>query len=339
MPAAGARHRDPPPLHDDIVRFCSAPCVGAVTPEDYRARVEEACAFLRGERPARLEALATEMTRAAEALDFERAAALRDTLGALRTAIRQRALTPRPPALKAAEALAGLRSLRDLLGLPAAPRRIEAFDISNISGTHAVAGMVVALDGLPHASHYRRFRIKTIQAIDDPGMMAEVVRRRFTRLREEGGGLPGLVLVDGGLTQLQAAQAVLRELGLTALQVAGLAKRFEEIVIDRGAGPETIRLPLAAPALLVLRRLRDEAHRFALAYHRRLRERRIRESVLDDVPGVGNRLKQRLLKQFGSVTRLARAPAADIAAVPGVGAALAARIIAVAGKAQNVPAS
>lgn len=309
--------------HADIVRFCSAPCIGRISKEAYRARVDEAIAFLRGERPELLKEVEAQMRAAAERREYEEAAALRDTLLLLRRAIRERARGTGQLHLKPEDARAGLQDLRLVLNLPAPPRLIECFDISNISGTHAVASMVAAVDGLPARNRYRRFRIKTVTGSDDPAMMAEVVRRRYARVLQERLPLPDLVLVDGGVTQLGAARAALSELGLDALPSAGLAKQFEEIHTESSLKAPPIRLPRDSFALRVLQQIRDEAHRFALDYHRRLRARRIRDSLLDEIEGVGEKRKELLLSRFGSVTRLARASEAEIAAVPGVGPVLA----------------
>lgn len=306
---------------NDIVRFCSAPCIGKVSADEYRGRFEEACAFLRGERPEVLKEVAKCMEEAASGMRFEKAAVLRDTLLNLHSIIRQRARVAATPEIRAKEAMKGVEELRKHLGLENLPRVIEGYDISNISGTYAVASMVCSVDGLPKRNRYRRFRIRTVSGIDDPAMMAEVLDRRFSRLREEAGTPPDFVIVDGGSAQLRAARAVLDKLGFGDVPCAGLAKRFEEIWWKDGGRP--IRLPKDSPALNVLRQLRDEAHRFALTYHRRLRNRKIRESVLDDVPGVGDKRKQLLLNHFGSVRRLQKATQEEIAAVPGIGEELA----------------
>jgi excinuclease ABC subunit C len=216
---------------------------------------------------------------------------------------------------RAAEA--GILEIGRVLDLGKPPRVIEAFDISNISGTFSVASMVCFERGLPNRHRYRLFRIRTVQGADDPGMIREVVRRRFSRLDREKGRAPDLVLVDGGIAQVRAAAGEIAALGLGDLPAAGLAKRFEEIYRPNSAKP--VRLAGDSPALLVLRAVRDEAHRFALTYHRRLRSRRIRESVLDDVPGIGKVRKRLLLEHFGSVTRLLAATPGEIASVSGFG--------------------
>jgi len=309
---------------NDIVRFCSAPCIGRISAADYLARFEEACAFLRGERLGVIEEVKGTMEAAAAAHDFEKAAVLRDTWIALREMIRQRARVVATPAMRADDANAGLGELQRLIGLPAAPALIEGFDISNLFGTWTVAGMVAAVNGLPDRRLYRRFRIRGVAGADDPRSIAEAVGRRYARLRDEGKPLPGLILIDGGVTQLRAARERLAVLGLASVPVVGLAKRQEEIVLDDGRPP--LLLPRDSAALLVLTRLRDEAHRFAVDYHRRLRRRLIRESALDEIAGIGPARKAALLARFGSVYRLARADADAIAAVPGIGPERAAAI-------------
>ena len=325
---------------NDIVRHCSAPCVGRIPPEAYHARFAEACAFLAGERVQVLGEVEAQMQAASAKRNFEKAAQLRDTLLALREMVRRRARVVATPEMHAAEARRGLEQLQALLGLSAPPRIIEAFDISNILGSLAVASMVCAVEGLPDRRHYRRFRIRTVEGADDPAMMAEVVERRYRRLTDAVARArpepsaeahvqftpprPDLILVDGGLTQVRAARRALDALGLTHLPLAGLAKEEESIIRD---GHPAIILPRNAPALQILQRLRDEAHRFAIDHHRRLRNRLIRESALDEIPGIGPQRKLTLLQTFGSVYRLARAPLADIAAVPGIGPELAAAIL------------
>jgi len=307
---------------NDIVRFCSAPCVNRVTPEEYRARFDEACAFLRGERLGIIEEVKQQMEAAAQEKHYEKAALLRDTWLALYEMVKQRRrVILSAPDIRAADAREGLRELQHAIGLPAPPALIEAFDISNLFGSHSVAGMVVAVNGLPDRRFYRRFRIQTVEGADDPRSMAEVIRRRYARVLAEGKALPNFILIDGGITQLRAARAELAALGLSHVPSVGLAERFEEMVTDDGRAP--LRLPPGAKALSVLTRLRDEAHRFALDYHRRLRNRIIRESALDDIPGIGAARKAALLRHFGSVYRLSRATVEEIDAVPGIDRTLA----------------
>ncbi len=215
-----------------------------------------------------------------------------------------------------------LRSLQEVLGLPESPLRIEAFDISTIQGRDTVASMVVLEDGLPRRNHYRRFRIRDLDGQDDFAAMEEAIRRRFLRYLdererpvEERGKFaypPSLVLVDGGAGQVSRAVQVMEDLGLD-IPVAGLAKRMEEVYLP--GRPEPIRIPRGEEALYALQRVRDEAHRFAVEYHRKLRGKRMVDSVLDDVPGIGPARKTALLRRFGSLKRMREASPEDLAGV------------------------
>jgi len=315
--------------HDDLLRFCAAPCARPDCPEalaDYASRVATACAFLDGDRREYLADLKKEMEEAAAALQFEKAAALRDTWLLLLKGIRERARAQKGPRILRAEAAEGCAALAAALGLPAPPRRIECYDISNTSGTNSVASGVVAIDGIPEPRHYHRYRIKTVVGADDPASMAEVITRRFSRALDEGTPLPDLVIVDGGITQLRAARAALDALGLASQPLAGLAKQMEELYRDPDNVLPPIRFPAGSPALTVITRLRDESHRFAITYHRLLRARRIRESVLDDIPGVGPSRKAALLRALGSIERIRAATPSELAAVPSIGPAFAATL-------------
>jgi len=311
---------------NDIIRFCSAPCIGKISPAAYRAQVDESLAFLRGERPDLLEELRVCMDQASAKLDFEKAAVIRDALHLLYSAVKQRAHVVRTSGVSSENALAGVNALQEALGLRRRPMLIQAVDISNISGRHAVGSVVAAVAGVCRPALYRRFRIKTIEAIDDAAMMSEVVSRHFKRLKEEKKRMPDLLLIDGGVVQLRASQSVLRDLGIGDVAAAGLAKKFETIFLNQAGTAKTINLPPDSPALQILQRLRDEAHRFALAYHRRLRARLIRESIMDEIPGLGPQRKQNLLRHFGSVNALSGASEDEIAAVPGISRMLAQKI-------------
>jgi len=301
--------------NNDIIRDCAAPCIGQVTPDEYRERVETACAFLRGERPEFIREIRAQMKEASAEQRFEDAAALRDMMLLLHRAVKERALVRKTDKMKTSEAKAGIKELGEQLGLKKPPRVIECFDISNISGTYAVASMVAAVDGVPTPQRYRRFRIKTVEGSDDPRMMAEAVKRRYSRLQKESSAFPDLLVVDGGITQLRAAREVLIELGIN-LPSVGLAKQFEELVRD---DKPTLRLPKDSVARAVVTGLRDEAHRFAISYHRTLRNRRIRESALDEIPTIGKKTKERLLNHFGSFARLQKASLKELQAAPGIG--------------------
>jgi len=301
----------------------------------------------RGEKR-RLVALATE--NAVEALARERAEWLAD-------------------AAKRDEALADLARA---LELPRMPERIECYDMSNIQGTSAVGSMVVFVDGRPEPREYRRFRIRSGDTPDDFRMMAEVLRRRFSRVaklradtgalslaavgadeapegdgeteapidldpvagpvdadgdggrRETGWAVPDLVIVDGGKGQLSAAVGALTELGISDVPLAGLAKRFEELYLPDRSAP--IVLPRRSQALYLVQRIRDEAHRFAITYHRDVRGKRALRSELDEVQGVGPGRKRALLKRFGSVRRIRDASVDEVAATPGISREIAERV-------------
>jgi excinuclease ABC subunit C len=252
-----------------------------------------------------------------------------------------------------------LEMLATQLGLGRAPERIECYDISNIQGTSAVGSMVVFVNGRPEPREYRRFRIRSGETPDDFRMMAEVLRRRFTRAarlraetgalslaavgadpafegppgepddedpdaaaarpaaaRDVGWALPDLVIVDGGRGQLSTAVGVLRDLDLGEVPVAGLAKRFEELYLP--GRPDPVVLPRSSQALYLVQRIRDEAHRFAITYHRTVRSRRALASVFDDVEGIGPARKKALLKRFGSVRRIREASVEELAETPGI---------------------
>lgn len=300
------------------LQFCTAPCIGNVNREQYLAQVEAACEFLAGQCDEMKEQIEAEMKKAATAQDYEKAAALRDTIASLsRTTQRTSKFARLPYTLPLAiDPAKDLQELAQLLGLPEPPERIEGFDVSNISGTFAVASMVSFRHGRPDRANYRRFRMKTVQGQDDFACMAEAIRRRYTRLLKEG-QLPNLILIDGGKGQLNAAGAELAMLGLSHIPIVGLAKEFEEIYVPNR--PEPIRLSHDTGALKLLQRIRDESHRFANTYNAQLRLKRISESILDEFPGIGQRRKAALLKRFGSVQRLRRATLEQIAAIPGFG--------------------
>ncbi|HVW42977.1 MAG TPA: excinuclease ABC subunit UvrC [Amycolatopsis sp.] len=449
---------------------CSAPCVGKVTAEQHRSIVEDFCDFLAGRTDTMIRRLEKEMARAADGLEFERAARLRDDLGALRRAMEKQAVVlgdgtdadvvafahdelevavqvfhvrggrvrgqrgwvidkveemdvpalvdqfvgqfygeqadlaeqapdngspvPRevlvpqlpPDADALSEWLSGLRGsrvqlrvpqrgdkralaetvqrnageafqqhklrragdltarsaalaeLQEQLALDSAPLRIECIDISHIQGSDVVASLVVFEDGVPRKSEYRRFALREAAEEGDVASIAEVVRRRFHRYLKESSeaageptpGIdpetgrprkfaypPNLLVVDGAGPQATAAADVLGDLGITDVAVVGLAKRLEEVWLP--ADPDPVILPRTSEALYLLQRVRDEAHRFAIRYHREKRSRRIQVSALDGVPGLGQSRRAALIKHFGSVKKLKQAGVEEIAQVPGVG--------------------
>lgn len=216
--------------------------------------------------------------------------------------------------------------LQDALDLSRVPETICCFDISNFQGRETVASLVFFKDGEPLKSRYRRFKVRDVAGVDDFASMREVLRRHFARLRDRDEAPADLVMVDGGRGQLSAARGVLTELGYHDVELIGLAKRDEEIHRERPPSP--VRLPRTSPALQLLQRVRDEAHRFAITYHRLLRDQRTTASVLDRIPGVGRAKKLALLHHFPSVDAIRRASAAELAAVRGLSAADVERIVA-----------
>jgi excinuclease ABC subunit C len=227
-----------------------------------------------------------------------------------------------------------LNALQEELGLPEAPLRIECYDVSNLGPTEVVGSMVVFEDALPKKSDYRKFKIRTVGGQDDVASMGEMLDRRFRRyLAERDAGPsqatrfaypPGLVVIDGGKGQLGRVVEVMRELGVDDIPVAGLAKRFEEVYLPGEAEPRIV--PRGSEALYLLQRIRDEAHRFAVGYQRGRRGKRMTESILDPLPGVGPSRRTALVKHFGSTRNLLRASPEEIAKVPGIGPELAGRI-------------
>jgi excinuclease ABC subunit C len=212
------------------------------------------------------------------------------------------------------QAKAVQEALQDALGLPDVPKRIECFDISHIQGAETVASMVVWEDGKMNKSEYRKFIVRTVTGVDDFASMREVVTRRYKRLRDESQTFPSLVLIDGGLGQLHAAAQALDELGITNQPLAAIAKK-EEIIYVLGQEDDPVVLERHSPVLHLVQMVRDESHRFAVTFHRKRRQMRDRKSELLEIPGVGERTRQRLLQHFGSVRAVQQADAAALGAV------------------------
>jgi excinuclease ABC subunit C len=361
-----------------------------ISAEQYRERVLQACEFLEGKSREMIAILEQEMRKAAKKMDFEKAAELRNMVDDLRSTTRPMRRFTRGSLPSSIDPMADVRALADALQLPQVPRVMECFDISNISTTHVVASMVCFRDGVPDKDNYRRYRVRTVEGQDDFASMAEVVRRRYSRVLLEARNansdvaefsqenaadalarihrhpeqkpalsdsrmgreiqlqnpqvtsrdsstpkafgaqsdegfvavrLPDLIIVDGGKGQLSAACRELQRLGLHDLPIIGLAKEREEIYRPGRALP--LQLPMDSGALRVLQRIRDEAHRFANAYHQLLMKKRVGESILDDCPGVSQNRKNLLLRRFGSVNRLRRATVEEIASTEGIGRKLA----------------
>ena len=221
-----------------------------------------------------------------------------------------------------------IQQLQADLNLEVPPRRIEAFDISNIQGSNPVGSMVCFVDGVAKKSEYRKFKIKTVKGIDDFAMIREVVLRRYSRLKSEKATFPDLILIDGGKGQLSMAVSALQELGLSYISVIGLAKRLEEVYVPGSSDPQNI--PKSSPGLFLLRRIRDEAHRFAVTFHRLRRKKAATESIFDGISGIGPARRKSLLTKFENVKSISDASVEKVAEEVGVGEKLAEEIISVA---------
>ncbi|MBI4299298.1 MAG: excinuclease ABC subunit UvrC, partial [Chloroflexi bacterium] len=453
---------DPRPCLDYFIHRCVGPCIGAVNKEDYRQVIDQVILFMEGKTRTVVKSLQQRMERAADAMEFEGAAILRDQIRAIERVhegqkvlsltrenedvialtqskneawvevffIRQGKLVGRdhfimegtqddqpskiitafvkqfydstpyvPPRIllqypieetvviqqwlqgkrpgrvalqvpqrgekkklvqmvadNAAEGLeqlkakwladtdaleAAMAELQEALNLPQPPRRMECYDISNIQGTNPVGSMVVFQDGKANTSHYRRFKVKTVEGTDDYAMMREVLTRRFNRMGILKGGdnngsqahtsdsgnwgiVPDLVLIDGGKGHLSAALQVFLELGINTIPLASIAKEREEIFVPQM--PEPIVLPRNSPALFMVQRIRDEAHRFAVTYHQKVRTKRGMASAMDLVPGIGPKRKRMLIRRFGSIKAIREAPLDQVASVPGMTLKLAQKV-------------
>lgn len=292
--------------------------------KEYEARVQQACAFLDGKSKVWIQDLEASMQAAAASQDYEKAAYFRDVRAKLlQTTEPVRALKHLD--LKSnIDPMQALKSLAEVLGMQNIPRHIECFDISHISGTFVVASMVCLIDGKPSKRHYRRYKLQG--GNDDYEAMTSVVYRRYKRVLEEKLPVPDLVVIDGGIGQVGAALTALERLEAPlkdSMRVIGLAKKEETIIHSNG---EQARLPRTSPAIHILQRIRDEAHRFANAFNADLRSKAIQTSLLDDCEGVGPATKERLLAHFKTIQCIKKASVQELQQVQGVGQALATRI-------------
>lgn len=294
-----------------------------IAPEEYNERVRAACVFLEGKSREWLKDLEAEMIQASQALEFEKAAELRDIILALKGTILRTRKFVRDP-LKPNDPLPILERLAEKLQLPGPPRHIECFDISHISGTFCVASMVHFTEGVADKAQYRRYRIKSFVGNDDFRAMEEVVGRRYRRLHDEGRPFPDLIVIDGGRGQVGAALKAFLAQGLEPPAMVGLAKREETIIF--GDEREPLRLTGHDPARLLLQRVRDEAHRFANTYNADLRSRRLKESVLDDFEGLGAVRRKALFAHFDNLRKMREASPDELRAVEGIGPKLANRL-------------
>ncbi|MDY0382291.1 MAG: helix-hairpin-helix domain-containing protein, partial [Atribacterota bacterium] len=216
-----------------------------------------------------------------------------------------------------------LRDLQNYLNLPAPPLSIEAYDISNIQGKNAVGSLVYFHDGIPDKKRYKHFKIKYVQGINDYAMMKEILERRFSDYPLQEEGLPDLILVDGGKGQLNIVSQVLNELDLP-INLVSLAEREEQLF--QPGRREPVILPKNSAAFFLVQRIRDEAHRFALSYHKKLRSKTIRDSLIDYIPGIGEKKKRLLLSKFKSIEHIRNAAIEELKELPGIGEKTATKI-------------
>ncbi|MDD3114276.1 MAG: excinuclease ABC subunit UvrC [Anaerovibrio sp.] len=304
------------------IRGCLAPCIGQVDEGEYRSMIQKICLFLDG-RTKQVEAdLKSQMEAAAEELAFERAARLRDQLQAVqKLAEMQRGVIRREREeginrlQRVYDQTAGaVEELGRYLGLRVPPYRMECFDISHMQGSETVASMVVFEGGIARKSAYRRFKIRSAEGKpDDFKSMREVTARRYGAPEAE---LPDLIVIDGGKGQLSSALEIIRGAGHLQVPVIGLAKREEEVFLE--GEHEPVILPRDSQALFLIQRIRDEAHRFAITYHRRLRGKRNLVSVLDHIEGIGPKRRQILYDHYGDIEKIRRASAEEMSSLPGM---------------------
>jgi len=290
------------------IKQCLAPCDGSISKKEYKKLVDEVKLFLEGKKENLIKILSERMHETSKSLEYEKAVVLRDKIEAL--SLMWKGRKPPPPLNK------DISELKEVLGLSLLPTRIEAFDISNIHGKEAVGSMVSFFSGKPQKDEYRRFRIRDIRKIDDYGMIREVVRRRYTRLLKEGGRLPDLIIIDGGKGHLLSARKELNIIAPLKIPVISIAKENEDIYIEGRQKP--LKLSRRNLALKLIMRVRDEAHRFAIGYHKLLRGKGLLHSVLDEIDGVGGQRKKALINRFGSYKRIKKASLSELKSVRGM---------------------
>ena len=296
---------------DARVKLCCEPCINKVTKDEYLDKVKKLLKVLSGDVKEIITVLELEMREYAEKKKFEKAAERRDMIRNITDIFGRRNRSFRFAALPSSSGIDAVEDLQDVLGLTKKPTVIEALDISNMGEQIAVASMVCFVNGQANRTNYRRFKIKTVKGIDDFGMMSEVVERHIKRKLDANTEMPGLLIVDGGKGQLSSALKALTKIKAPAFPVIGLAKKREEIFLPGRSEP--IVLKKTSSALKLLQAVRDEAHRFAVTYNREIRLKRINESILDDIPGIGAERKKSILKKFASITELRKSAPEEIA--------------------------
>ena len=304
---------------------CLAPCCGLCTENEYRDRVADVALLLQGHGAELVERLRKRMDKAARELKFEEAAHLRDTIRAIWRVSRQQNTIPEIPSGKD-NFWEVLNSMQKTFHLPVLPWRIDGFDISHSAGNFTVGVAVVFEQGYPNPSLYRKFNIRTVEGIDDFRSMKETLTRRYKRCLEGQEPLPQLILIDGGPVQLEFAMQALDDLGIHNIPIISLAKEFEEVYMPNQKEP--VRLDHTDPVLRLLQHVRDESHRFAITSHRTRRGKSFTRSKIEEVPGIGRAKAAMLITKFGSVRAIKDLPPEELAAAPGIGHAIAKRILA-----------
>jgi excinuclease ABC subunit C len=298
------------------LKQCLGPCVGRIGESEYKHMLNQLIMFLEGKSPELLKQLQDEMEKAAGEKRYEEAGRLRDQI---------RLLAHFASATKGGGETNQLAALKEVLNLKKEPQVIEAFDVSNTGGREAVGSMVAFKNGKPYKNGYRKFRIRWVAGIDDYAMMKEIVRRRYQKALKDKQPLPDLIIIDGGKGHLLCAKEELDKLALSRVPVMSIAKELEHIFLP--GKNEPIKLPSSSPALYLIQRARDEAHRFAIGYHKVLRGRLTEESALDGIKGIGPRKKTDLIKHFGSVEGIKKATKADLLQIRGITETLAKEIL------------
>ena len=289
------------------IKQCAGPCAGRIVEAGYRDIVSELKLFLEGKREELRKFVSEKMVQAAAREDYEEAARLRDTLESL-SAIKEDRINYSPRN--------DVAELKESLSIHGELDVIEAFDVSNIMGEAAVGSMVSFYKGRPKKGEYKRFRIKAVSKINDYDMMRELINRRYSRLIMEKKKMPDLIVIDGGRGHLNAALDELKRLRLSGIFAIGIAKEFEHVYLE--GKKEPLVLAKESKALHLLRRIRDEAHRFAIAYHKHLRSKKIEFSELDNIEGIGVKRKRGLLNHFGSVENTKAASFEELLKVKGM---------------------
>ncbi|MFH1593172.1 MAG: excinuclease ABC subunit UvrC [Candidatus Omnitrophota bacterium] len=290
------------------IEQCVAPCDGSISETNYSKVVDQVKLFLEGRKADLIKQLSAQMRQASKDERFEEAIFIRDKIDALSSMWSGR--KPPPPLNRE------IAHLKHVLHLPILPARIEAFDISNIQGVEAVGSMVSFFSGKPQKDEYRRFRIKGSKGIDDYGMMQEVIKRRYLRILKDRDRLPDLIVIDGGKGHLNAARKAMNSIGLLNVPIISIAKENEYIYKEGSGSP--LKLSGRMPALKLIMRIRDEAHRFAIAYHKLLRGKDVLVSVLDDIDRIGMRRKKALMVRFGSVENVRKADLEQLKSAQGM---------------------